>query len=262
MLLKDKIVIISGIGPGLGIKLALEAAREGAAGVVLAARGMAKLDDAEERIRALDTHCQVLKMATDITDPEQCRLLAEATMAHFGRIDALVNSAYIAGDVTESVEAAGLDGWRAIFETNLFGTMNLTLAVVPHMKPTGGAIAMINSMVIRQALPGQAAYASSKGALATSVKYLAKELGQYGIRVNSVLMGWMWGAPVQGFIPYMAAAQNITEEEVIAQVAARIPVGHIPTDDDCAKAALFMVSDYARAITGAALDVNGGEFMP
>lgn len=261
MLLKDKIVVISGIGPGLGVKLAVEAAREGAAGVVLAARSAPKLDDAEERIRALGTGCQVLKVATDIAKPDQCQRLAEQAMARFGRIDALVNSAYTAGNVTEPIESADLDGWRAVFETNLFGTMNLTLAVVPHMKQTGGAIAMINSMVIRQALPGQAAYAASKGALATSVKYLAKELGQYGIRVNSVLMGWMWGAPVQGFIPHMAAAQNMSEQEVIAQVAARIPVGHIPTDDDCAKAALFMVSDYARAITGAALDVNGGEFM-
>jgi NAD(P)-dependent dehydrogenase (short-subunit alcohol dehydrogenase family) len=262
MLLKDKIVIVSGIGPGLGVKLAVEAARAGASGVVLAARGAAKLDDAEQRIRELGTGCNVLKVPTDIGQRAQCRALAAATVERFGRIDALVNSAYSAGNVTESIESSDLDGWRAVFDTNLFGTMNLTQEVVPHMKAHGGAIAMINSMVTRQALPGQAAYAASKGALATTVKYLAKELGQYGIRVNSVLMGWMWGAPVQGFIPHMAAAQGISEEDVVAQVAARIPLGRIPTDDECAQAALFMVSDYARAVTGASLDVNGGEFMP
>lgn len=261
MLLKNKVVIVSGIGPGLGVKLAIEAAREGAQGVVIAARGADKLDDAEQRIKSLGTDCRVLKVVTDIGDREKCRNLAEQAMRQFGRIDALLNSAYTAGNVTESIEVADLDGWRSVFETNVFGTMNLTLEVVRHMKQTGGAIAMINSMVLRKPLPGQAAYASSKGALATSVKYLAQELGPYGIRVNSVLMGWMWGAPVQGFIPHMAAAQNISEDQVIAQVAANIPLGHIPTDDDCAKAALFMVSDYAKAITGAALDVNGGEFM-
>ena len=261
MLLKDKIVIVSGIGPGLGIKLAVDAAREGAAGVVLAARSAEKLDDAEARIRALDTCCQVVKLVTDITKGDQCTRLADQTVERFGRIDALINSAYPAGNVNEPIEAADLEAWRDVFETNLFGTMNLTLAVVRHMKQTGGAIAMINSMVIRQATPGQAAYAASKGALATTVKYWAKELGAHGIRVNSLLMGWMWGATVQGYLPYMAKAQNMTEDEAIAQVAARIPLGKIPTDDDCAKAALFMVSDYARAITGASLDVNGGEFM-
>jgi NAD(P)-dependent dehydrogenase (short-subunit alcohol dehydrogenase family) len=262
MLLKDKIVIVSGVGPGLGVKLAVEAAREGAAGVVLAARSADKLADAERRIRELNTDCAVLKVSTDISQRAQCRALATTVVDRFGRIDALLNSAYSAGNVTEAIESSDLEGWRAVFETNLFGTMNLTQEVVPHMKQHGGAIAVINSMVIRQALPGQGPYAASKGALATIVKYLAKELGQYGIRVNSVLMGWMWGAPVQGFIPHMAAAQQITEEEVIAQVASRIPLGHIPTDDDCAKAALFMVSDYARAVTGASLDVNGGEYMP
>lgn len=261
MLLKDKVVIISGIGPGLGVKLAVEAAREGARAVVLAARGADKLDDAETRIRALGNDCQVLKVVTDIGKMEQCQRLVDETMRHYGRIDALLNSAYTAGNVTESVESSDLAGWRSVFDTNLFGTMQLTQAAVPHMKATGGAIAMINSMVIRKPLPGQAAYACSKGALATAVKYLAKELGQYGIRVNSVMMGWMWGAPVQGFIPHMAAAQGISEEAVVAQVAANIPLGHIPTDDECARAALFMVSDYARAVTGAALDVNGGEFM-
>ena len=224
MLLKDKIVIVSGIGPGLGVKLAVEAARAGAAGVVLAARSADKLDDAEQRIRALGSDCGVLKVPTDIGQRAQCRALAAATVERFGRIDALVNSAYTAGNVTESIEASDLDGWRAVFETNLFGTMNLTQEVVPHMKAHGGAIAMINSMVTRQALPGQAAYAASKGALATAVKYLAKELGQYGIRVNSVLMGWMWGAPVQGFIPHMAAAQGISEEEVVAPRPAQRPL--------------------------------------
>ena len=71
MLLQDKVVIVSGIGPGLGVKLAVEAAREGARGVVLAARSAAKRDDAETRIRALGMKCRAIKVPTDITDAAQ-----------------------------------------------------------------------------------------------------------------------------------------------------------------------------------------------
>ena len=97
MLLKDKVVIVSGIGPGLGVKLAVEAAREGARGVVAVARSAGNLDDAEQRVRALGTKCAVLKVPTDITDPAQCKRAAARAVAEFGRIDGLVNSAYFHG---------------------------------------------------------------------------------------------------------------------------------------------------------------------
>ncbi len=76
----------------MGIKLAIEAAREGAVGVVAAARILAKLDDAEVAVRALGLKIPVLKVVTDIRDRAQCDAVAKATFAHLGRIDALVNS--------------------------------------------------------------------------------------------------------------------------------------------------------------------------
>ena len=262
MLLHDKVIIISGIGPGLGVKLAVEAAREGARAVVIAARTAAKLDDAEARIRALGVDCEVLKLAADITIPSQCTRLVEQAVARHGRIDALLNSAFVHGGF-EPIAHADLQGWRALFDTNLFGTMNLTQAVVPQMRQQGsGAIAMINTQAVRKPFAGEAGYAASKGALAVAVKCLAQELGPHGIRVNSVHMGWMWGAPVQGYVAHTAAQQQVPQEQIVARIAADIPLGHIPTDDDCAKAALFLVSDYAKAVTGASLDANGGAFMP
>jgi NAD(P)-dependent dehydrogenase (short-subunit alcohol dehydrogenase family) len=263
MLLKDKVLVVSGIGPGLGIKLAIEAARNGARGLVLAARSADKLDQAEAQIKALGTDCRVLKLPTDITDAAQCARLAKQAIESFGRIDALVNSAYNPGNVMKPIGETDLNDWRPVLETNLMGTMALTNAVVPQMKQQkSGAIVMISSMVTRKPLMGQAGYAISKGALAVAAKYLAQELGPHGIRVNTVSMGWMWGAPVQGYMEYVAQTQNVPVEQQVAAVTANIPLGHIPTDDDCAKAALFMVSDYASAVTGAWLDANGGEFMP
>jgi NAD(P)-dependent dehydrogenase (short-subunit alcohol dehydrogenase family) len=263
MLLKDKIVVVSGIGPGLGVKLAVEAAREGAAGVVCAARSAEKLEDAEGRIRKLAPKCGVLKCVTDITDREQCEALAAQAVQRFGRIDALVNSAFQHGAM-DYASTADLDVWAEPIGTNLYGTLKLTQSVLPQMKKQGGgAIVMINTMAARKVPPlGEAGYAASKGALAVMAKYLAKELGPHKIRVNTVHMGWMWGAPVQGYVKWQAQQAGVPEEQLIAQIAANIPLGFVPPDEDCAKAALFLISDYARVVTGATLDVNGGEYMP
>lgn len=263
MLLQDKIVIVSGIGPGLGLKLALEAAREGAAGLVIAARTAQKLDDAEAQIRALGLDTPVLQCQTDITDRAQCERLVSRAADRFGRIDALVNSAFAHGDM-DHASTADLDRWREPMDTNLFGTLKLTQAAIPGLeRDGGGAVVMINTMAVRQVPPlGEAGYAASKAALATSVKYLATELGPKNIRVNSVHMGWMWGAPVIGYVQRTAQAHGIPEEQIRAQIAATIPLRRVPTDDECARAALFLVSDYASAVTGASLDANGGAWMP
>ena len=103
---------------------------------------------------------------------------------------------------------------------------------------------------------------SEKSALRSATKHLALELGAYNIRVNSCHMGWMWGPNVEGYFAWQAQATGRPQEELIAEVAKNIPLGAIPDDGECAKAAMFLASDYASVVTGAALDVNGGEFMP
>lgn len=259
MLLSEKVVIVSGIGPGLGQELASAAAREGAR-VVLAARTRSFLAEIEARIRS--DGGRTLAVPTDIADRGQCRRLVDATIEEFGRVDALINSAYTPGKFT-LFEDADLDDWRRTLEVNLFGSLNLTQEVVPHMKEQGGgSIVMVNSMVQKKPIDYQGGYATSKGALGAAAKMLAKELGRYNIRVNSVFMGWMWGPPVEGFIEGSARSRGITSEEAIAEVTQNIPLGIIPDDADCANAALFFASDLSKVVTGAGLDVNGGEFMP
>lgn len=262
-MLQGKIIVISGIGPGLGVKLAVEAARAGAAGLVVSARTAAKLDDAEERVRAVNPDCQVCKQVTDITDADSCQALVDQAVATFGRIDGLVNSAFVHGAM-DFASTADIDSWMEPIGTNLFGTLKLTQAVARQMqKQKDGAIVMVNTMAVRKVPPvGEAGYAASKAALAASVKYLAKELGPDNIRVNTVHMGWMWGAPVQGYVQWQAEQSGVSVDEIKGQIAANIPLGIVPPDDECARSALFFVSDYARVVTGASLDVNGGEYMP
>ena len=262
MLLQDKVVIVSGIGPGLGQELSTLAAKEGAAAVVMAARTPAKLDAAEAEIRELGLETPVLKVPTDIADAAQCAALAERAVAEYGRIDVLFNSAYDPG-AFEPIESADLKGWRRAMDVNFFGTMQLTQACVPAMKAAGGgAIVMIATMVEHKPLATQGGYGASESALRSATKHLALELGQYNIRVNSAHMGWMWGPAVEGYFAWQSQDTGRPVEELKAEVARNIPLGIIPDDGDCAKAAVFLASDYASVVTGAALDVNGGEFMP
>jgi NAD(P)-dependent dehydrogenase (short-subunit alcohol dehydrogenase family) len=262
MLLKDKVVIVSGIGPGLGQELSTLAAREGAAAVVLAARTAHKLDSAEREIMDLGLGTAVLKVATDIADPAQCQALAEKTVAQFGRIDVLFNSAYDPGSF-EPIEEASMEGWRRSMDVNFFGTMHLTQSCVTYMKDSGGgAIVMIATMVEHKPLATQGGYGASKSALRCATKHLALELGKYNIRVNSCHMGWMWGPSVEGYFDWQSQQSGTPREELIAEVTRNIPLGVIPDDGECAKAAIFFASDYSSVVTGAALDVNGGEFMP
>ncbi|MEE9099092.1 SDR family oxidoreductase [Pseudomonas nitroreducens] len=261
MLLKDKVVMVSGIGPGLGIKLALEAAREGASALAVGARNEARLIEAEARIHAIAPDCEVLRLPTDVTDPAACNDFAQATVARFGRIDALINSAFSHGGF-QTVEEADNEPLREALEVNLLGSLNMSRAVLPTMQAQrDGAIVMINTLGVRKPYQGGAAYAASKAALAASVRYLASEQAVHGLRVNALACGWMWGEPVQAVVRQTAAARGVSEEQVRAEFSAGVPGGRMRTDDECARAALFLASDYASAINGAQLDANGGELM-
>jgi len=259
MLLEGKTAIVSGIGPGLGQELAYVFAREGA-DVVLAARTRSKLQEVADEIARRWPERRAVVCPTDISDSVQTQRLVDTTVAELGRIDCLVNSAYLPPQFTMFEEADFTD-WRRAFDVTVFGTLTLTQQVIPHMKAAGrGSIVFVNSMIQKKPLPTQSGYATSKGALTVAARMLAKELGPHGIRVNSTFMGWMWGPPVEGYVEF-AVSQGRDREDVIAEITEDIPLGFIPDDADCANAVAFLSSDMASVITGAELDVNGGEMM-
>ena len=257
MLLAGRVGIVSGIGPGLGRAIALALAREGA-DVVLAARTAPALEDVAAEVRAAGR--RALAVPTDVTRPEQCRQLAEAAHGAFGRIDVLVNNAFRSGPY-EPVEQASLEDWRKVFDVNLFGTLALCQAFIPFMKARGGSIVMINSMSMRVIEPRFGGYAASKGALLTAAQTMAKELGASGIRVNSVVPGYIWGPALERYFADLARQRGTTPEAVYAEVASRTALGRIPTSEDVAAAVVFFASDLSRAVTGQALDVNAGHYF-
>lgn len=140
--------------------------------------------------------------------------------------------------------------------------MTLLRALVPSMRRAGsGAVVLVGSQSMYVPQLPQAGYAASKGALLSAMYYLADELGPDGIRVNMVVPSWMWGPPVEAFVKFRAKSESRSEQEVVDEIAGRIPLRHIVPDEDVAEAALFLASDRARGISGQSLMVNGGELM-
>lgn len=261
MLLRDKIVVVSGMGSGLGVQLAVLATQEGAQ-VAVSSRTPSELERAESAVRELGAGARLLCVPTDITQPADCARFAARVVERFGRIDALINNAH-APSVPGPIETANLEDWRPIFDVNLFGTLNLVQAVLPHMKQAGrGAIVNVNSQLIHKPLAGHGGYAASKAALACATSYLAFECGRFGVRVNSVFLGWMWGPTVAGYFEGLARELGTSVESLKQSVAEGIALGVIPEDGECARSVLYLASDYASVVTGASLHVNGGEYLP
>ena len=257
-LLADRVVVVSGVGPGLGRSLALGAAREGAR-VVLVARN-------EDRLRAVADEIaagggEALVAPADITDEAACASVIDRAVDHWGRVDGLANNAFQQPPF-ESLEEQPLDTIRAGFEINLLAHLSLTRAAAPVMRANGGgAVLMTLSSVLRKPRPLFGAYKMAKHALLGMARALAVELGPDGIRVNSIAPGYIYDDPVKFYFQILADQQGRTAAEVEADITAEHALHHIPTPDEIADAGLFLLSDHARAVTGQCLDVNGGEFM-
>ncbi|MFJ8075377.1 SDR family oxidoreductase [Streptomyces sp. NPDC096176] len=259
MLLRDKTVIVSGVGAGLGHQVAAAVVEEGG-NAVLGARTEANLAKSADEIDPGGT--QTAYRATDITDEEQCEALATLALGRFGRIDAVVHVA--AWDSCfGGLEDADFTTWQGVLDVNLLGTLRMTRACLPGLKERGGSVVIIGtqSAVAAPSQVRQAAYAASKGALTSAMYSLARELGPHRIRVNTVLPGWMWGPPVQAYVQFTALTEGAPESEVLGRLTERMALPELATDQDVAQAATFLASDRARSITGQSLLVNAGELM-
>src|SRR5258705_5021921 len=258
MLLENRVAIVSGVGPGMGRDIALRFAREGA-NLALGARSADYLESVAREVRALGR--RAVALPTDISKLEDCARLVGRAEEELGGVDILVNNAYHPG-CYELFEHADLERWREPIEVNLFGSLRLTQQAVPRMKRRGGgSVVFINSMIVREVLPTMASYAASKGALLAAAQGLARQLGPYRIRVNSVLPGYIWGATLEGYFKAQADARGVSPEVVYREVAAKLALGSIPGSEEIAGAVLLFASQLSSVVTGQSLDVNGGQVM-
>jgi len=257
--LAGRVAIVSGSGEGIGRSSALALAGDGA-DIALGGRRPEQLERVAGEVRALGR--RALCVPTDIGDPDRCRALVARTVEAFGRLDAVVNVAALSVDEAR-VEDADRADWERALAVNLFGTMEVSRAALPHLRAAGGgAIVQIGTLSTRTTPPRLAPYVSAKLAMMGASQTLAREVGREGIRVNVVVPGYVTGPHLDVLFAGYAARRGVSFEQVFADASAQSVLGRIPSPDDVAEAVLFLASPRSAGITGIQIDVNAGLFLP
>ncbi|MGH3736880.1 MAG: SDR family oxidoreductase [Micromonosporaceae bacterium] len=255
-MLKDKVVVVSGVGPGLGRSVALRSAKAGA-DVVLAARTESRLTEVAKEVTELGR--RAVCVPTDITDEAAARSLAATATDAFGRVDVLVHNA-LANPPLMELAVVDLEKVRAGFETSAIAVLRLTQLFLPALTSSRGAVVMVNSMVLRHSQPTLGAYKMAKASMLSLAQSLASELGPQGIRVNSVAPGHIWADTLKWYFARLAKQRGVPPEQVYTETAANTDLRRLPEPDEIADTIVFLGSELARAVTGQCLDVNCGEY--
>lgn len=243
MRLADKVALVTGSGSGIGRAIADRFAREGAIVIV----NDVVEQHAQDALKEIQKHSLKSSLSLfDVTKDAQVKSAVEQIIKQYGRIDVLVNNAGVLRDnyLTKMPE----QDWDFVLNVNLKGPFLCCRAIVPQMmKQKDGRIVNISSRAYL-GNRGQANYSSSKGGLVSLTRTLAIELGSFGIRLNAIAPGLIDTPLVRSLRP------DVLEKLIAAQ-----PTKTMGSTQDIASAALFLVSDEARFITGEVLHVDGGK---
>ena len=225
-----RVVLVTGAGRGLGAKIAARFAEHGA------------------RVYASDVDPGAA-LSLDVTDRASIARAMERIERESGGLDVLVNNAGLLA--TGAFDATGPQAWDRLVAVNLTGVYNCVQAAVPSMRRRGrGAIVNIASVSHEKGggAFGNVWYGATKAGVVAMTKGLGRELGPLGIRVNAI-------APA---VVATAMVNDLLSEEARARIVGRIPLGRLAEEDDVARAAIYLASDWSDFVTGETLAVDGG----
>jgi NAD(P)-dependent dehydrogenase (short-subunit alcohol dehydrogenase family) len=241
--LQNKVALVTGIDSAIGLAIARRFVAEGAQ------VGGCRVETSRPRVNPADIPPQAVGLDGDVSLLADATRMVETLADRFGRLDVLVNfgaARRIIGTVMDVTDTEFEEEMKA----DLRCVMVLSSAAIPVMAKGGGGAILNISSIAAAGLKGRALRSSSKAALAALTRAMAQDHGADNVRVNALLLGPIQEGPVapradQPGIPFREGALR-----------------HIPTPDDVAAAAHFLVSDEARSITGALLPVDGGRSLP
>ncbi|MEP3299094.1 MAG: SDR family oxidoreductase [Pseudoruegeria sp.] len=239
---KDRSVLITGAGSGMGRAAALRLANEGAS-VTLWGRRTAPLEAVAEEIRT--TGGSALVQACDIANPQTIESNLNAMMAHYGKLDAVFANAGYLGDFKPLVTTRASD-FNKLIQINLVGTQQTVAQCLPHMEQ--GAVLINASWTADAVMPGSGAYAATKAALLAMVRVWAIEEGPKGNRINAINPG----------IILTPMADKVIEPGLSKRLSDHTPLRRNGRPEDVTGAAAFLLSDESEFITGQGIVVDGG----
>lgn len=252
MRLKDKVAIITGAAQGIGAAYALGLAKQGARIVV------ADLLDGAATVQAVKHagSSDAIYVQTDITSQEQCDAMAKAAFDRFGSVDILINNAALFGGVVlKPFTQLTSEEWNRMMVVNTSGPFHCCKAVFPYMKEQrAGKIINMSSESILHGVPGMLHYVSSKGAVMAFTRALAREIGDFGINVNTIAPGFTHSPGGNNFDKNKELIDIPLEEILMPQKC--IKRESVP--EDLVGLAVFLASKESDFITGQMINHDGG----
>ena len=248
MKLKDRIVVVTGSGSGIGRACALEFAGAGAMVIVADINS----EGADETVRQIhDKGGVAVAFKTDVSDPESVMQLVDFTIKNYSRIDALINNAAI--QINKTVADITFEEWNRQMSINVGGIFLCSKYFLPYLRQTGGNIVNMSSVNGFFVEPMCAGYCTTKAAIIGLTKAMAIDHGNEGIRVNCICPGYIDAGLAEGYFQSQPDPQKAREEAGKLHALWRIG-----KPEEVGKVALFLASDDASFMTGASVVVDGG----
>jgi 3-oxoacyl-[acyl-carrier protein] reductase len=255
--LQDRACVISGASRGIGRATALTLAREGAA-VLLVGRDEDTLEELAEGCRGAGGRAEVA--ALDVTSPDAGERVLETCLARLGRIDALVNNA--GTSAVKTVDQLTEEDWRTQWDLHVMAPMRLMRAAASAMADRGwGRIVNVSSSSGKRPSKTNMAYSVTKAAELSLSRAFADLYADRGVLVNAVAPGpvgtELWLGP-GGLADQTAQARGISRDEALDLAVANVPRGRLASENEIAAVVVFLCSELAANVAGAAWSVDGG----
>ncbi|KAF8940165.1 hypothetical protein EDD21DRAFT_403183 [Dissophora ornata] len=243
-ILKGKVAFVTGGGSGICKGMAEALARHGAK-VTIVSRTLSKLEVAAKEMRA-STGGEFFAVAADVRDHKQIQAAVDKHMAHYGRLDILINGA--AGNFLSLSQHLSFNAFRSVIEIDLIGTFNTTKICFPHLKASKGSIINVSATLPYNGQIFQAHACAAKAGVDALSLVWANEWGPLGIRSNCIAPG-----PIANTVGMSKLAPDAE--------AVRVPIGRMGEIRDIEHATLYLASDAASFVTGQVLIVDGGNWL-
>jgi NAD(P)-dependent dehydrogenase (short-subunit alcohol dehydrogenase family) len=250
MRLSGKVAVITGASQGIGAAFAVGFAREGAKIVI------GDVADAGNTVKRVEKEgSEAIYVKTDVNDEKQCFALIKAGVNRFGAIDILINNAAVfATIVLKPFMELTSEEYKRVVEINTSGAFHCIKAVFPYMKDKGGKIINISSASILEGVPGMPHYVASKGAIMALTRSMARELGDFNIRVNTIAPGFTHSEGGDQFDRSKALPLPPLDELQLQGRCLKRP----GKPEDLVGLALFLATDDSAFVTGQMIVHDGG----